>query len=84
MPDHRLCKIKRHKSVSFEKLTLINLTSTKLQGKTMKIITGNKEIKNASKCIVELYKHVEIFRTQEKCIEKHEALLRASRTSQVM
>jgi len=32
-----------------------------------------KEIKNASDCIVELYKHAGILKTREKCIEKHEA-----------
>ena len=44
----------------------------------------NKEIKNASECIVELYISTRGFlRTREKCIEKHEAQPSASRTSRV-
>jgi len=42
-----------------------------------------KEIKNVSECIIELFKHVVIFRTRQKCIEKHEAQPSASSTSLV-
>ena len=45
--------------------------------------TGNKEIKNASECIVELYKHAGIFKNTREVHRVHRFQPSASRTSRV-